>query len=418
MASDLLRNMYKTSRPPMPSPLQHSTTDLIEDTVVEERLDHEEAMDSVSTDLCTTSLTFQDPTPAIHPSKNPAVFNVASRYGPLEWSNYFEEKSFVTVPCKNGKEQESNGNIITFAVYQIRGRPGAPVFVMHHGAGSGALGFALSSKEIRNIVGMDASILCFDARGHGETTSSDDHNLSLDRLAKDLASVVHAVYGEHLPDIVLVGHSMGGAVVCEAASRGMIPNLIGVAILDIVEGIAIETLSHLHGWLERRPNNFRSIDRVIQWGVKSGTVRNTESARVSFPPLVQPTNESRTGQNPEYVWRTDLAASEQYWKEWFTGLTQKFLSSRTAKLLILAGTDRLDKDMTIAQMQGKFQLLVFPNSGHAVQEDEPGRMARELVAFWKRNERLVLPPRPAPVVAMPQGTGAMVPAQAQNAAVN
>ena len=60
----------------------------------------------------------------------------------------------------------------------------------------------------------------------------------------------------------------------------------------------------------------------------------------------------------------------------------------------MAGTDRLDKDMTIAQMQGKFQLLVFPNSGHAVQEDEPERMARELVAFWKRNERLVLPPRP------------------------
>lgn len=40
----------------------------------------------------------------------------------------------------------------------------------------------------------------------GETTSSDDHNLSLDRLAKDLKNVVHAAYGEHLPDIVLVGH--------------------------------------------------------------------------------------------------------------------------------------------------------------------------------------------------------------------
>lgn len=29
---------------------------------------------------------------------------------------------------------------------------------------------------------------------------------------------------------------MGGAVVSEAASQGMIPNLIGVAVLDIVEG--------------------------------------------------------------------------------------------------------------------------------------------------------------------------------------
>jgi len=130
--------------------------------------------------------------------------------------------------------------------------------------------------------------------------------------------------------------------------------------------------------------------------VKSGTVRNVESARVSFPPLVV-LSEQSTPATPCYTWRTDLAATEQYWKGWFTGLTEKFLSSRAGKLLVLAGTDRLDKDMMIAQMQGKFQMLVFPNSGHNVQEDEPERMARELVAFWKRNERLLLPPHPHPI---------------------
>ncbi|KAF9428440.1 Protein with carboxyl methyl esterase activity [Podila epigama] len=378
--SNLQKSMFKSSRPPLPSPLQNSVNALSEQ--VEE--ENEENVDSFSTDLGST-LSFQDPAPAIHPSKNPNVYSVSDRYGPLDWGNYFDEKQFVTVPGDSGPESD-----ITFNVYHNRGKPGAPLFVMHHGAGSGALGFALAAKEIRSLVGQDVAVLCFDARGHGETTSGNDHDLSLDRLANDLTNVVHAVYGEKLPDLLLVGHSLGGSVVCEAASRGLLSNLIGVAILDIVEGIAIETLSHLHGWLERRPNSFRSIDRVVQWGVKSGTVRNVESARVSFPPLVVPSAAS-TDKAPEYVWRTDLVASEQYWKEWFTGLTQKFLSSRTAKLLILAGTDRLDKDMTIAQMQGKFQLLVFPNSGHAVQEDEPKRMAHELVAFWKRNERLVLP---------------------------
>lgn len=228
MASDLLRNMYKSSRPPLPSPLQHPITDLPEDVEAEELED--ESMDSFSADLATT-MSFQDPTPAIHPSKNPAVFSVSSRYGPLEWSSYFEEKKYFKVTGESVSESD-----ITFNVYETRGRPGAPLFVMHHGAGSGALGFALAAKEIRAIVGMDASILCFDARGHGtplgmrqlladdwnpwwlflltatslfqigETTSSDDHNLSLDRLAKDLKNVVHAAYGDHLPDIVLVGH--------------------------------------------------------------------------------------------------------------------------------------------------------------------------------------------------------------------
>lgn len=38
---------------------------------------------------------------------------------------------------------------------------------------------------------------------------------------------------------------------------------------------------------------------------------------------------------------------------WFDNLSVKFLSVKAAKLLVLAGTDRLDKPLTIAQIQGK-----------------------------------------------------------------
>jgi hypothetical protein len=37
---------------------------------------------------------------------------------------------------------------------------------------------------------------------------------------------------------------------------------------------------------------------------------------------------------------------------WFDGLSNKFLATRAAKLLILAGTDRLDKPLTIGHIQG------------------------------------------------------------------
>lgn len=50
------------------------------------------------------------------------------------------------------------------------------------------------------------------------------------------------------------------------------------------------------------------------------------------------------------------------------GLSNKFLSVRTARLLALAGTDRLDKELMIGQMQGKFQLIVVPGTGHMIQE--------------------------------------------------
>lgn len=41
---------------------------------------------------------------------------------------------------------------------------------------------------------------------------------------------------------------------------------------------------------------------------------------------------------------------------------------RTARLLILAGTDRLDKTLMIGQMQGKFQLEVVTDVGHMLHE--------------------------------------------------
>lgn len=37
-----------------------------------------------------------------------------------------------------------------------------------------------------------------------------------------------------------------------------------------------------------------------------------------------------------------------------------FLSVRVPKLLMLAGTDRLDKTLLIGQMQGKFQMALLP----------------------------------------------------------
>ena len=53
---------------------------------------------------------------------------------------------------------------------------------------------------------------------------------------------------------------------------------------------------------------------------------------------------------------------------WFEGLSVKFLAARSARLLVLAGTDRLDDELMIGQMQGKFQLVVVPGVGHMIQE--------------------------------------------------
>ena len=49
-----------------------------------------------------------------------------------------------------------------------------------------------------------------------------------------------AVSGPEHPPTVLVGHSMGGAVAVRLAASGQLPNLAGVAVIDVVEGTALQ----------------------------------------------------------------------------------------------------------------------------------------------------------------------------------
>lgn len=70
-------------------------------------------------------------------------------------------------------------------------------------------------------------------------------------------------------------------------------------------------------------------------------------------------------------------------------------------MLILAGTDRLDRELMIGQMQGKFQLTVIPEAGHFVQEDVPEKAAALHAEFFRRNDRsqMVLPPKVSDLIA-------------------
>ncbi|KAK9475116.1 protein phosphatase methylesterase 1, partial [Dipodascopsis tothii] len=160
-----------------------------------------------------------------------------------------------------------------------------------------------------------------------------------------------------------------------------------LAVLDVVEGAAVEALAGMPAYVARRPAAFDSVSDAIGWHISSRTVRDAASARVSVPGAV------RGGDNG-VVWATDLAATAPFWPGWFAGLSARFLAAGGAKLLVLAGTDRLDRALTIAQMQGRYQLEVVPDAGHFVHEDRAGTVGGLLAEFWRRNSRSapVLPP--------------------------
>ena len=70
------------------------------------------------------------------------------------------------------------------------------------------------------------------------------------------------------------------------------------------------------------------------------------AASAGPPPPIYPPGSSYL------TWTTDLARTEPFWEGWYTGLSKAFLVLDVPRMLVLAGQDRMDKELMIGQMQG------------------------------------------------------------------
>lgn len=82
---------------------------------------------------------------------------------------------------------------------------------------------------------------------------------------RDVAAVIDIV--AHDTPVILVGHSMGGAVAVRAAP--LITNLYGLGVIDVVEGTAMDALASMQSFLRSRPSSFSTISQAIEWWLVS-----------------------------------------------------------------------------------------------------------------------------------------------------
>lgn len=61
-------------------------------------------------------------------------------------------------------------------------------------------------------------------------------NLEMLLYFRDVGKVVEALYGENPPPIMIIGHSMGGAIAVHTAAANHVPSLLGLCVIDVVEG--------------------------------------------------------------------------------------------------------------------------------------------------------------------------------------
>ena len=199
------------------------------------------------------------------------------------------------------------------------------------------------------------------------------------------------------PRIVLIGHSMGGAIATHTmhAARVRLDDMVevvGLVVVDVVEGTALASLPHMEDFIKKIPTDFKTVDDGIEYVCNTMLQVNGRASRETIKASVY--SRLRFCHNDKvYRWRTNLIDTQPYWHGWYKDMSLHFLGNGDGnegksrnivkKLLVVAGMDRLDTPLTIAHMQGKFQYKNVPNSGHVIHEENPHVFFDLLMNFCK-----------------------------------
>lgn len=67
---------------------------------------------------------------------------------------------------------------------------------------------------------------------------------------------------------------MGGPIVVNAAYKRVLKNVIGVTVIDVVEGSAMEALSLMKKFIDARPTSFASVEQAILWRQRTFSIKH------------------------------------------------------------------------------------------------------------------------------------------------
>ncbi|CAG9333133.1 unnamed protein product [Blepharisma stoltei] len=248
------------------------------------------------------------------------------------------------------------------------------VIVALHGAGGSSMTFAIIAKLLRE----NYHFFSFDFGCHGINRKTDEEKLDVDSLVNEALSVLNYIRQQN-PDskIIIIGHSMGGAIASKAAllyqAQGY--KVSGIILIDMVEGRAFEAFSNNEARINRMPKSFDLIKDAVLWSLESQVLKNVESARISIPSQLIEIN-------GKWEWKVDLLKTRKFWEGWFSGMNGACLAVDAPKLLIMSNSDRLDDQMTYAWHQGKIKHRIINYVGHWIHEDSPIKFVEELDRFF------------------------------------
>lgn len=134
-------------------------------------------------------------------------------------------------------------------------RPQRPAVLMVHGLGEHMGRYAEVAAQLRTA---GCRVLGYDHRGHGQSGGARGSIPADDSLLRDLARVIDAVRRDHAGPLLLLGHSLGGAVAARFVAEGTVAQpaawhrpVEGLILSSPALALDVNPLQHLLLWLGR-----------------------------------------------------------------------------------------------------------------------------------------------------------------------
>jgi pimeloyl-ACP methyl ester carboxylesterase len=241
-------------------------------------------------------------------------------------------------------------------------------FIFLHGGGLQAHSWDVVCLALR----ADSRCVSLDLRGHGDSGWVEEGEYDVEGYARDVARVVETL---RLRDVVLVGHSLGGlAGIMYAASESA--ELRGLVLVDSGPSLRPQATHRIHDFITSG-RDFATFDELLEHVLGFAPNRRVELLRMSLRHNIKTTPEGRL------AWKYDPSqfhgirdGSERWW--------QAVERIRCPTLVLRGERSRalLPEDAAaLAARLNDARWSTIPDSGHTVQGDNPGVLAREIASF-------------------------------------
>ncbi|YCK38119.1 alpha/beta fold hydrolase [Actinomadura sp. ATCC 39365] len=248
------------------------------------------------------------------------------------------------------------------------GGTGPPVLLLHGGALT-AHTWDFVCLGLRGA----ARLIALDLRGHGESGWSGDY-----RVGTLAADVVAAADHLGFDRVRLVGMSLGGVVAAHVADErpGRVERL---ALIDVAPGVDFDSTWRVRSFISGL-GPVRELETVVEAAMRVNPRANRASVAYRMSTLFRPApgggwvpkGDPRPPDFPAILAAIDRLPAQL---------------SRTPVLLVRGGRSRVLSQATAERLVARVpdgELVVVPDAGHNVQEDNPAALITALHAFLTR----------------------------------